>query len=81
MEIPFARETSDQVAAGNAGDTHTALIKVVADAINTAIGNKTTSATFSTSGKQGPDVMNVISELRRKGHKVTTSGTTVTVSW
>lgn len=78
MEIPTARDTSDQTIGG---DTHTALIKVVADAINSAVGRKTSSATFSISGKNGPDIMQVIMELRRKGHRISQSGTDITISW
>ncbi len=81
MSIPTARETQDAIAAGNANDTSVAFEKTVADAVTTAIGNKATSATVSFSGKSGADVMGILQELRRKGHKVAQSGTNWTITW
>lgn len=77
--IPDARTTQDAVQAGTAGDTNVAFQKTVADAINTAIGNKTTTTTVSISGKSAPDVMQALQELKRKGYKVEQSGTTWTI--
>lgn len=81
MNIPDARQTSDAVAAGKAGDTAVGFIKVVSDAITTAIGSKLNSATVSFSGKSAPDVMAQLQELKRKGYRVSQSGTDWTVSW
>lgn len=81
MSIPDARASSDQTNAGKAGDTSVALEKVVTDAIATSVGTKTASATFSVSGKQASDIMATIQDLKRKGYRVTQSGTDFTITW
>lgn len=81
MDIPHARESSDSTNASKAGDTSVALAKVVTDAITTSIGTKTATATFSVSGKQAMDVMATIQDLRRKGYRVSQSGTDFTITW
>lgn len=81
MNIPDARVASDSTIAGKAGNTTVALEKVVGDAITTAIGAKDVSATFSIVGKNASDVMAIHQELRRKGYKVSQSGTNVTLTW
>ncbi len=81
MIIPDARSTSDMTNANKNLETGVAFTKVVIDAINTSVGSKTNSATFSVSGKAGADVMSAIQDLRRKGFKLTQVGTDVTVSW
>lgn len=79
--IPDARTTQDAIQAGNAGDTNVGFSKLVADAINTAIGNKATTATLSFSGKAGADVMQALQELRRKGFRVAQASTNWTITW
>jgi hypothetical protein len=76
--IPEARTVADQTAAG---DTHTAFIKTVTDAIDTSVATRGSSATISISGKSAADVMNTLSDLKRKGYRVAQSGTNWTVSW
>jgi predicted membrane GTPase involved in stress response len=78
MNIPDARQVSDNI---SAGDTSAALTRSMVDSLSTAVGNKASSMTFSVSGKTAADVMAVISEMRRKGYKITGSGTTLTISW
>lgn len=78
MNIPDARQANDQSAAG---DTHAAFIKIVIDAIDSSVGNKTNSAVISFNGKQGSDIMNTLGELKRKGYRVSQSGTNWTISW
>lgn len=81
MPIPSARSTQDSIQAGNAGDTFVAFEKLVNDAINTAVGNKSTSATITITGKQGRDIMRVLGELRSNGYRVASDGTTWTITW
>jgi hypothetical protein len=78
MFIQDARMSSDFSAAG---DSSAAFAKVVLDAISTSVGLKSNTATFSTSGKTGADVMAVLQDLRRKGYKVSATGSNVTISW
>lgn len=81
MNIPHARTTQDNIAAGNAGETMVAFEKIVSDAINTAIGNKATSATVTITSKGAKDVMRLLGELRSQGYKVANDGTTWTITW
>jgi len=81
MIIPSARSVQDSISASGNGDTSIAFLKVVSDAISTAVGTKSNSATVSVSGKQGPDVMATIQDLRSKGYRISGSSTNLTISW
>lgn len=82
MVIPDARASADATNANIGGDTSVVLIKSAVDAISTAVGNKTNTATITISGKSGSDIMVVLQQLKQKGYKVTNnSGSTLSVSW
>ncbi len=81
MIIPDARIISDLTNANKANDTNASFNKTITDALNVGAMNKTNSATISFSGKQAMDVMDGLSELKRRGYNVTQTGTNFTITW
>ncbi len=79
MNIIDARAAAD--ASTSSSSTTTAFEKVVSDAIWVSIGSGLKTSTISISGKVGSDVMSVLQELRQKGYRVASSGTSWVVTW